>query len=199
MRQELRPKLDLLARIGARQQTQFPDRRLIQFDCGKLQTLDQLLVQLKSGGHRVLIFTQMARMLDVLEEFLTMHGHTYLRLDGATDIEQRQVLVERFNSDKRLFCFILSTRSGGVGLNLTGADTVVFYDSDWNPTMDAQAQDRCHRIGQTRDVHIYRLVSERTVEENILRKANQKRMLGELAIEGGNFTTSFFRSVCTFI
>jgi len=135
--------------------------------------------------------------------------------------------MERFNADKRIFCFILSTRSGGVGVNLTGADTVVFYDSDWNPTMDAQAQDRCHRIGQTRDVHIYRcclvspyltfplligfywciwlfihvlhhpprLISERTVEENILKKANQKRMLGDMAIEGGNFTTAYFKQV----
>lgn len=102
--------------------------------------------------------------------------------------------MERFNSDKRIFAFILSTRSGGVGVNLTGADTVIFYDSDWNPTMDAQAQDRCHRIGQTRDVHIYRLVSEKTIEENILKKANQKRLLGDLAIEGGNFTTAYFKS-----
>ncbi|CAG9834785.1 unnamed protein product [Diabrotica balteata] len=105
-----------------------------------------------------------------------------------------KVLMERFNGDKRIFAFILSTRSGGVGVNLTGADTVIFYDSDWNPTMDAQAQDRCHRIGQTRDVHIYRLVSERTIEENILKKANQKRLLGDLAIEGGNFTTAYFKS-----
>lgn len=103
--------------------------------------------------------------------------------------------MDRFNADTRIFCFILSTRSGGLGVNLTGADTVVFYDSDWNPTMDAQAQDRCHRIGQTRDVHIYRLVCERTVEENILKKANQKRLLGDIAIEGGNFTTAFFREV----
>lgn len=103
--------------------------------------------------------------------------------------------MERFNNDKRIFCFILSTRSGGVGVNLTGADTVIFYDSDWNPTMDAQAQDRCHRIGQTRDVHIYRLISERTIEENILKKADQKRMLGALAIEGGNFTAAYFKSV----
>lgn len=103
--------------------------------------------------------------------------------------------MEQFNGDKRIFAFILSTRSGGVGVNLTGADTVIFYDSDWNPTMDAQAQDRCHRIGQTRDVHIFRLVSERTIEENILKKANQKRLLGDLAIEGGNFTTAYFKSV----
>ncbi|KAK2512281.1 hypothetical protein Q9966_016436 [Columba livia] len=170
-----------------------PDPRLLQYDCGKLQTLDVLLRRLKAGGHRVLVFTQMTRMLDVLERFLTFHGHLYLRLDGSTRVEQRQALMERFNADKRIFCFILSTRSGGVGVNLAGADTVVFYDSDWNPTMDAQAQDRCHRIGQTRDVHIYRLISERTVEENILKKANQKRMLGDMAIEGGNFTTAYFK------
>jgi len=138
--------------------TQFPELRLIQYDCGKLQTLDRLLWELKTGGHRVLIFTQMSRMLDIFEQFLNYHGHTYLRLDGTTKIEQRQALMERFNADKRIFCFILSTRSGGIGVNLTGADTVIFYDSDWNPTMDAQAQDRCHRIGQTRDVHIYRFV-----------------------------------------
>lgn len=135
----------------------------------------------------------MTRMLDVLEAFLNYHGHIYLRLDGTTRIEQRQILMDRFNNDKRIFVFILSTRSGGVGVNLTGADTVIFYDSDWNPTMDAQAQDRCHRIGQTRDVHIYRLVSEKTIEENILKKANQKRLLGDLAIEGGNFTTAYFK------
>jgi SNF2 family DNA or RNA helicase len=134
-------------------------------------------------------------MLDVLEIFLTFHGYTYLRLDGATPVQKRQILMDRFNKDTRIFCFILSTRSGGLGVNLTGADTVVFYDSDWNPTMDAQAQDRCHRIGQTRDVHIYRLVCESTIEENILKKATQKKMLGDLAIESGSFTTDFFMKV----
>lgn len=192
--QELSPKLALLHPIISAMTTQFPDPRLIQYDCGKLQTLDRLLRQLKVDGHRVLIFTQMTKMLDVLEAFLNYHGHIYLRLDGSTRVEQRQILMERFNGDKRIFCFILSTRSGGVGVNLTGADTVIFYDSDWNPTMDAQAQDRCHRIGQTRDVHIYRLVSEKTIEVNILKKANQKRMLSDMAIEGGNFTTTFFKS-----
>jgi len=167
---------------------------LIQYDCGKLQALTLLLRELKSGSHRVLIFTQMTRMLDVLEAFLNYHGHIYLRLDGTTKVEQRQLLMERFNEDKRIFVFILSTRSGGVGINLTGADTVIFYDSDWNPTCDAQAQDRCHRIGQTRDVHIYRLISEKTIEENILKKANQKRLLGDLAIEGGNFTEAYFKN-----
>ncbi|XP_021179481.2 helicase SRCAP [Fundulus heteroclitus] len=190
---QVAPLTRSLHHIHCNMRTQFPDLRLIQYDCGKLQTLHTLLRKLKSGGHRVLIFTQMTRMLDVLEQFLNYHGHIYLRLDGSTRVEQRQALMERFNADRRIFCFILSTRSGGVGVNLTGADTVVFYDSDWNPTMDAQAQDRCHRIGQTRDVHIYRLISERTVEENILKKANQKRMLGDMAIEGGNFTTAFFK------
>uniref|UniRef100_A0A1A9V1Z9 Helicase domino n=1 Tax=Glossina austeni TaxID=7395 RepID=A0A1A9V1Z9_GLOAU len=194
IQREMSTKLSILHPIISAMTTQFPDPRLIQYDCGKLQTLDRLLKQLKGDHHRVLIFTQMTKMLDVLEAFLNYHGHIYLRLDGATKVEQRQILMERFNSDKRMFCFILSTRSGGVGINLTGADTVIFYDSDWNPTMDAQAQDRCHRIGQTRDVHIYRLVSEKTIEVNILKKANQKRMLSDMAIEGGNFTTTYFKS-----
>uniref|UniRef100_H3AHV5 Snf2 related CREBBP activator protein n=1 Tax=Latimeria chalumnae TaxID=7897 RepID=H3AHV5_LATCH len=194
MHREVSQSAAPLHRVICNMRTQFPDLRLIQYDCVcKLQTLHILLRQLKVGSHRVLVFTQMTRMLDVLEQFLNYHGHIYLRLDGTTRVEQRQALMERFNADRRIFCFILSTRSGGVGVNLTGADTVVFYDSDWNPTMDAQAQDRCHRIGQTRDVHIYRLISERTVEENILKKANQKRMLGDMAIEGGNFTTAYFK------
>ena len=156
LRREVGARSALLHTIVTNMRTQFPEKRLIQYDCGKLQTLDRLLWDLKSNAHRVLIFTQMSRMLDIFEQFLNYHGHTYLRLDGATKIEQRQALMERFNADKKIFCFILSTRSGGIGVNLTGADTVIFYDSDWNPTMDAQAQDRCHRIGQTRDVHIYR-------------------------------------------
>ncbi|CDW56227.1 SNF2 N and HSA and Helicase C domain containing p rotein [Trichuris trichiura] len=173
----------------------FPESSLIEYDCGKLHVLANILRDLRANGHRCLIFTQMARMLDILEIFLNHHGYKYLRLDGATGVERRQVLMERFNEDRRILCFILSTRSGGLGVNLTGADTVIFYDSDWNPTMDAQAQDRCHRIGQTRDVNIYRLICARTVEENILIKANQKRKLGELAIEEGCFRPNFLREV----
>lgn len=170
----------------------FPDKRLLQYDCGKLQRLDKLLRDLKAGGHRALIFTQMTKMLDILEQFLNIHGHRYLRLDGTTKVEQRQILTDRFNNDDRILAFILSTRSGGLGINLTGADTVVFYDLDWNPAMDKQCQDRCHRIGQTRDVHIYRFVSEYTIESNILRKANQKRMLDDVVIQEGEFTTDYF-------
>ena len=173
----------------------FPDKRLLQYDCGKLQRLDKLLRELQAGGHRALIFTQMTKVLDILEQFLNIHGHRYLRLDGATKVEQRQVLTDRFNNDPRILAFILSSRSGGLGINLTGADTVIFYDLDWNPAMDKQCQDRCHRIGQTRDVHIYRFVSEYTIESNILRKANQKKMLDDVIIQEGDFTTDYLNKI----
>jgi len=132
----------------------------------------------------------MSKMLDILEAFLNFNGHSYLRLDGSTGVDKRQRLMDRFNCDEKIFCFILSTRSGGLGINLTGADTVVFYDSDWNPAMDAQAQDRAHRIGQTRDVHIYRLITEHSIEENILMKAKQKRQLDLLVMDKGKFDAS---------
>ena len=173
----------------------FPDKRLLQYDCGKLQQLDKLLRRLQAEGHRALIFTQMTRVLDILEQFLNIHGHRYLRLDGSTRIELRQALTERFNSDERILAFILSSRSGGLGINLTGADTVIFYDLDWNPAMDKQCQDRCHRIGQTRDVHIYRFVSEYTIEANILRKSNQKRLLDNVVIQEGEFNTDYFNKL----
>lgn len=170
----------------------FPDKSLLQYDCGKLQKLASLLQDLTAGGHRALIFTQMTKVLDILEQFLNIHGYRYMRLDGATKIEDRQLLTEKFNRDNKIPVFILSTRSGGLGINLTGADTVIFYDSDWNPAMDKQCQDRCHRIGQSRDVHIYRFVSEYTIESNILRKANQKRQLDNVVIQEGEFTTDYF-------
>ena len=142
-----------------------------------------------------MIFTQMTKVLDILEQFLNIHGHRYLRLDGSTKVEQRQILTDRFNSDTSILAFILSSRSGGLGINLTGADTVIFYDLDWNPAMDKQCQDRAHRIGQTRDVHIYKFVSEYTIEANILRKSNQKRLLDDVIIQKGDFTTDTFNKV----
>ncbi|EGC45814.1 helicase swr1 [Histoplasma capsulatum var. duboisii H88] len=189
------PNYDPFHEAQMRLSIAFPDKRLLQYDCGKLQQLDKLLRKLQSGGHRALIFTQMTKMLDILEQFLNIHGHRYLRLDGATKVEQRQMLTERFNNDTRILAFILSSRSGGLGINLTGADTVIFYDLDWNPAMDKQCQDRCHRIGQTRDVHIYRFISEYTIESNILRKANQKRMLDDVIIQEGEFTTDYFQKL----
>ncbi|OSX61706.1 hypothetical protein POSPLADRAFT_1046989 [Postia placenta MAD-698-R-SB12] len=177
----------VLHRASVKLQIAFPDPSLLQYDCGKLQELARLLRERKAGGHRILIFTQMTKILDILEIFLNLHGYLYLRLDGATKIEDRQYITERFNSDSRIFCFISSSRSGGVGINLTGADTVIFYDSDFNPQMDRQCEDRAHRIGQIRDVHIYRFISEHTVEEALLRKANQKRSLDNIVIQQGEF------------
>lgn len=191
----LLPLLSPIRPAMVRKQVYFPDRRLIQFDCGKLQELAVLLRKLKSEGHRALIFTQMTKMLDILEAFINLYGYTYMRLDGSTQPEERQTLMQRFNTNPKIFLFILSTRSGGVGINLVGADTVIFYDSDWNPAMDQQAQDRCHRIGQTREVHIYRLISQSTIEENILKKANQKRVLDDLVIQSGGYNTEFFKKL----
>lgn len=188
-------KVDPFHESRVRLSIAFPDKRLLQYDCGKLQRLALLLRDLQAGGHRALIFTQMTKVLDILEQFLNIHGHRYLRLDGSTRVEQRQILTDRFNNDPRILVFILSSRSGGLGINLTGADTVIFYDMDWNPAMDKQCQDRCHRIGQTRDVHIYRFVSEHTIESNILKKANQKRMLDDVVIQEGEFTTDYFNKL----
>lgn len=108
----------------------FPDRKSIEHDCGKLRKLANLLSTLKKDGHKCVIFTQMARMLDILESFMNIHGYSYLRLDGSTRVEQRQRVVDIFNLDPKIFCFISSTRSGGLGINLTGADVVIFYDTD---------------------------------------------------------------------
>ncbi|ETS65165.1 hypothetical protein PaG_00227 [Moesziomyces aphidis] len=185
----VKPEFDTVHPVAVKLHIAFPDASLLQYDCGKLQQLDLLMRRLKDGGHRILIFTQMTRVLDILESFLNYHGYRYLRLDGATKVEQRQALTEKFNRDLRISAFILSTRSGGLGINLTGADTVLFYDLDWNAAIEAQCMDRAHRIGQTRDVHIYRFVTEHTIEENMLRKANQKRLLDSVVIQQGEFNT----------
>lgn len=122
------PSFDTLHHPAVAHQITFPDATLIQYDCGKLQVLYEMFRELKAGGHRVLIFTQMARVLDILEGFLTLHGYRYLRLDGSTTIEERQMIMEKFNADDKIFCLIATTQSGGVGLNLTGADTVIQFD-----------------------------------------------------------------------
>lgn len=115
---EAEAPVEFLQRASTKLSVAFPDRSLLQYDCGKLQKLDELLRECKAGGHRVLIFTQMTKVLDILEEFLSFHGHRYLRLDGSTKIEQRQIITERFNSNDKILCFISSTRSGGLGINL---------------------------------------------------------------------------------
>ncbi|EER01197.1 hypothetical protein Pmar_PMAR022081, partial [Perkinsus marinus ATCC 50983] len=167
----------------------FPDRDMIERDCGKMRKLGELLTTLRDGGHKCIVFTQMSKMLDIIEASMNLHGFTYVRLDGSTPVLRRQLVVEAFNKSPKIFAFIASTRAGGVGINLTGADCVIFYDSDWNPAMDRQAMDRCHRIGQTRDVHIFRLLSHHTIEENIFHKQLQKRMLDDVVVDEGAFTT----------
>jgi SWI/SNF-related matrix-associated actin-dependent regulator of chromatin subfamily A member 5 len=128
---------------------------------GKMAVLDKLLPKLKANGSRVLIFSQMTRLLDILEDYLVYRGYEYCRIDGSTSSEDRENSMEDFNKEgSTKFVFLLSTRAGGLGINLATADTVVLYDSDWNPQADLQAQDRAHRIGQKKPVNIYRFVTE---------------------------------------
>ncbi|KAL1216926.1 Protein CHROMATIN REMODELING 5 [Cardamine amara subsp. amara] len=151
---------------------------------GKLVILDKLLVRLRATKHRVLIFSQMVRMLDILAEYLSLRGFQFQRLDGSTKAELRQQAMDHFNapaSDD--FCFLLSTRAGGLGINLATADTVVIFDSDWNPQNDLQAMSRAHRIGQQEVVNIYRFVTSKSVEEEILERAKRKMVLDHLVIQ----------------
>jgi DNA helicase INO80 len=154
-------------------------------DSGKLARLDQLLRQLKEGGHRVLLYFQMTRMIDLMEEYLTYRNYKYLRLDGSTKLEDRRDTVHDFQTRPDVFVFLLSTRAGGLGINLTAADTVIFYDSDWNPTIDSQAMDRAHRLGQTRQVTVYRMITRGTIEERIRKRALQKEEVQRVVISGG--------------
>ncbi|XP_015767134.1 PREDICTED: DNA helicase INO80-like [Acropora digitifera] len=138
-------------------------------------------------GHRVLIYSQMTKMIDLLEEYMTYRKHKYMRLDGSSKISDRRDMVADFQSNADIFVFLLSTRAGGLGINLTAADTVIFYDSDWNPTVDQQAMDRAHRLGQTRQVTVYRLVTKGSIEERILQRAKEKSEIQKMVISGGNF------------
>lgn len=155
--------------------------------CGKLKLLDKMLRKLKADGHKVLLFSQMTRLLDILEDYMTLRDYSYRRIDGSTSISERGEAMDAFNDDPSVFCFLLSTRAGGLGINLVAADTVILFDSDWNPHQDSQAQDRCHRIGQKRPVVVYRLVTEHSVETRMLERANAKRKLERLVISGGKF------------
>ncbi|KAJ5345195.1 hypothetical protein N7452_003199 [Penicillium brevicompactum] len=162
-----------------------PSMRRFVTDSGKLAKLDELLRQLKPGGHRVLLYFQMTRMIDLMEEYLTYRNYKYCRLDGSTKLEDRRDTVSDFQSNPEIFVFLLSTRAGGLGINLTAADTVIFYDSDWNPTIDSQAMDRAHRLGQTRQVTVYRLITRGTIEERIRKRALQKEEVQRVVITGG--------------
>ncbi|XP_012289056.1 lymphoid-specific helicase [Orussus abietinus] len=149
---------------------------------GKLLVLDAMLAKLHSRGHKVLLFSTMTTLLDILEDYLELRPYQYVRLDGTVSMKDRENRIDIFNNDPSVFLFLISTRAGGVGLNLTGADTVVMYDSDWNPQIDIQAMARCHRIGQTRPVVVYRLCTKGTIDEIILNRAEGKRKLEKVVI-----------------
>lgn len=155
---------------------------------GKFELLDRILPKFRATGHRVLMFFQMTQIMNIMEDFLRLRGLKYLRLDGSTKSDDRSELLKQFNEPgSDYFCFLLSTRAGGLGLNLQTADTVIIYDSDWNPHQDLQAQDRAHRIGQKNEVRILRLISSNSVEEKILERAQFKLDMDGKVIQAGKF------------
>ncbi|TDH68613.1 hypothetical protein CCR75_000467 [Bremia lactucae] len=155
-------------------------------NCGKMVLLDKLLKKLKQRGSRVLIFTQMTRVLDIMEDFCRMRQYQYCRIDGQTSCEDRESSIDEYNKpNSSRFIFLLSTRAGGLGINLYTADVVILYDSDWNPQADLQAQDRAHRIGQKKEVNVYRLVTADSVEEKIIERAQQKLKLDAMVVQQG--------------
>nr|QBK46516.1 helicase SRCAP isoform X1 [Philasterides dicentrarchi] len=176
------PKYDNLFKEGylnteyqeSMQNIEIVDFSSLVADSSKLKYLDTLLQKLKREGHRVLIFCQMTKMLNILEDFMNRRQYLFFRLDGSTNISDRKDMVTEFQTNSKIFCFLLSTRAGGLGITLTAADVVIFYDNDWNPTMDQQATDRAHRIGQQKDVYVYKMVTKGTIEERIVKRAQRK-------------------------
>jgi ATP-dependent DNA helicase len=155
---------------------------------GKMLLLDRLVSCLLRKGHKILIFSQFKTQLDIIEEYATqLRSWECCRIDGAIAQSDRQAQIKAFNTKKSHKIFLLSTRAGGQGINLVAADTVILFDSDWNPQQDLQAQDRAHRIGQTKPVIIYRLATKGTVEQTLLEKADSKRRLERLVIQKGKF------------
>ncbi|KAL3669958.1 hypothetical protein V7S43_005331 [Phytophthora oleae] len=155
-------------------------------NCGKMTLLHRLLPKLQAQGSRVLIFCQMTSMMDILEDYMRYFGHDYCRLDGSTKGEDRDNMMEEFNAPgSSKFAFLLSTRAGGLGINLATADIVILFDSDWNPQVDLQAMDRAHRIGQTKTVRVFRFITDGTVEEKIVERAERKLYLDAAIIQQG--------------
>lgn len=129
----------------------------------------------------------MTKMMDLLEDYLNFRNYNHFRLDGSCNISTRRDLVKEFQTNPEIFAFLLSTRAGGLGVTLTAADVVIFFDNDWNPTMDAQAADRAHRIGRTKDVEVYVLISKGTIEEKIVMRAKQKKHVQQTVYSGESF------------
>jgi chromodomain-helicase-DNA-binding protein 7 len=154
---------------------------------GKMVLLDKLLPKLKSNGHRVLIFSQMVKMLDILEDYLIRKQYPYERIDGRIRGNLRQAAIDRYcRPDSDRFVFLLCTKAGGLGINLVAADTCIIYDSDWNPQNDLQAQARCHRIGQDKSVKIYRLITRNTYEREMFDRASLKLGLDKAVLQSMN-------------
>merc|ERR1719429_494701 len=155
---------------------------------GKFELLDRILPKLKQSGHRVLMFCQMTQCMTIIEDYFNFKGYRFLRLDGMTKSDERADMLKVFNDkESEYFIFLLSTRAGGLGLNLQTADTVIIFDSDWNPHQDLQAQDRAHRIGQKNEVRVLRLMTVNSVEERILAAAKYKLNMDEKVIQAGMF------------
>ncbi|KAG9252636.1 SNF2 family N-terminal domain-containing protein [Emericellopsis atlantica] len=170
--------------------TDIPVDESIVTASGKMLLLDRLLKHLFANGHKVLVFSQFTTQLDILEDYCReLRGWNTCRLDGSVDQASRRSQIKQFNTDDDYKIFLLSTRAGGQGINLAAADTVILFDSDFNPQQDLQAQDRAHRIGQTRPVIVYRIATKSTVEETLLSSADAKRRLEKLVIQKGGFKT----------
>jgi len=185
--------------------TKYP--QLLVRASGKFALMDRMLVRLNKDGHQVLIFSQMTKVLNIIEDYLNFRNWKYCRIDGSTKIDDRQTAMDVFNADEtggvngtryygddRYFVFMLSTRAGGLGINLTSADTCIIFDSDWNPHADSQAMDRCHRMGQTRPVAVYRLLTSNSVDIEMMEKQVSKKKLERMTIAGGDFRKAGRRS-----
>ncbi|XP_018099649.1 E1A-binding protein p400 isoform X2 [Xenopus laevis] len=190
LRDQLAPILHKLRERTTPDCLPFPDLKLIQSDSGKLDSLAVLLRKLRSEGRRVLIFSQMLLMLDILELFLDFHSLTFLRIDDHANSEQCQDLMKTFNKDQRIFCVLLSTHIPSLGAYQVEADTVIFYDSDLNPVMDGKTQSWCDLVGRSKDIHVYRLVSANSIEEKLLRNGT-KDLIREVAAQGSDYSLAF--------
>ncbi|KAG8455973.1 hypothetical protein GDO86_001966 [Hymenochirus boettgeri] len=190
LKDQVAPHLHHLQEQTSLRTMHFPDVRLIQWDSGKLEALAILLQKLRSEGRRVLIFSQMLLMLDILEMFLDFHSLTFLRIDEFANYEQCYDLMKSFNQDPQIFCVLISTHSHSLGVPFVEANTAIFYDNDLNPVMDSRAQAWCDRIGRTKDIHIYRLVSANSIEEKLL-KNGTKDLIREVAAQGNDFSMAF--------
>ncbi|KAH9663205.1 helicase lymphoid-specific [Citrus sinensis] len=175
----------------------YPPVEQIVEQCGKFRLLDRLLARLFARNHKVLVFSQWTKILDIMEYYFSEKGYEVCRIDGSVRLDERKIQIQDFNDVNSSYrIFLLSTRAGGLGINLTAADTCILYDSDWNPQMDLQAMDRCHRIGQTKPVHVYRLATAQSVEGRILKRAFSKLKLEHVVIGKGQFHQERTKSNC---